>query len=1385
MRILMVPMHLDALVVKTGSGPVIEPMADFTRQPYFNGQRDINSGVPYLSEVILSQPFEDKNLHLPPGIHLHWSLPDALTRGVSDGTELKFPRVPNRWYVSRGVKGVFTSWVIESDALSRTIPDGLAPECATIYPYLQDRQQPYRYIGRRVDFNTFIAQLWGRVPGVEHLNQKDALTAIGYGEPTFAAFYPNCASVFGTYDDLVDYYANNHDKHPYELPDGLSYVIIGWYSDAPQDAVTDLLPRPQGDAPIAQWYQDAREKLGWDIAKFTEDAAFDIPTDLVCYARLTFGASVEPPTGETKVVFGNTPSQALAAFLAFEVDASRQKTIQEQLEAILVSNVLEQSKVDTGAKFAALRHERSFNALPGGTLWTLRPDSGSSVQQGEPVALKPEKIPDDVAFALDQLNQAQSVLDRKLDKFEALSRRLYSDWVKYMMCSYPPENSPMDYPDPDAVGQFVMQTANNMIKTRTPDMELDLPTARQQAEVALGKLVLLKPDDILDLEKIWNILHQLTDTYQQNPMKPNLTDVQKNLALFAGASPPWKSNQPFSADVLQPILQILNNTITFMVKIGAEMPIQIRDQMEGIFPGAIRHRVLYYLQNGPAPRYWVPNEPVALIAGNAARHSDRFEIHHRVPCRVIFSEDGRLPGGVGAIFDLLQKVLMIQPGFRTWQSQPWHPFLLEWIVALHSAPGGVVTQNGQCAYAPTFITNNYTLPETAVDLELLPSVNQFEPTERAFRGRSILTRHAENSLTRHLAAYLARNLPAELSENFPETAEELDMYLKSFVDGDPNKHVIDDLQEKYEQRIQSKGKPDYDGGSTVYTALRAYAKLLDIPSLAQSLDGFNQALLMQKQTLQLLPADPIGFSGVSDITQTVKKAMDDTFQAIVYQTGTTPNNWGSSTAPQPLNDFNPIRSGVVEIQYLRLVDTFGQVFDLDVSTTLSGESMPGLTHDKNGVFLPPRLVQPVRLNFRFLSARLTRSDGITPLEMNSHPGTSPICGWLVPNLMDLSLSVFEADGHPLGVIRKIGDTVQWDIAPGGAYWRVADIPNSHLAGVVKELLQQATDKGIQTFWGDFMACIQEALENIEPEGHKHFDSLALLTAHPLAVVRASLDLQLKGLPANNQNWDVFSKELNEFDPQSNSDIPRDSCNFTNVQFPIRVGEYRRLNDGLVGFWRESGPSGVKPTSPFLPGFYVNSVRPYADLNPDAKLDVSSDVAKFLKEAKKRYNGRVDKRLFLATFPDGEQLWNELLAKQEILIKDLDSNIIYYADAPDLMQTIDAPPITLTMLIDPRGAVHATSGIQPVKSIQIPPEMYADALRSIEINLFSTLALTRPGRIDVPLPDLPGYYWSWLELGDEHWDEFLIGPSPALTEEFGPLEIREGWLKLHRMKGEGE
>ncbi len=71
MSMLLVPIHLDALRLNEELS-VVDATADFRSLPYFDGARDVNPDNPNLSETVLSDPFENPNLPLKPGIHLHW-----------------------------------------------------------------------------------------------------------------------------------------------------------------------------------------------------------------------------------------------------------------------------------------------------------------------------------------------------------------------------------------------------------------------------------------------------------------------------------------------------------------------------------------------------------------------------------------------------------------------------------------------------------------------------------------------------------------------------------------------------------------------------------------------------------------------------------------------------------------------------------------------------------------------------------------------------------------------------------------------------------------------------------------------------------------------------------------------------------------------------------------------------------------------------------------------------------------------------------------------------------------------------------------------------------------------------------------------------------------
>ncbi|HEY5742200.1 MAG TPA: hypothetical protein VIS99_06640, partial [Terrimicrobiaceae bacterium] len=270
-QVLMVPLHLDALCLRNDRS-VVDQMADFSRLPYCEGTRDINPDVANLSEEILSQPFQDRSLQLTAGIHLHWALPDGLTRGLQQKNALDqegdksivFPPVPNRWLITRTDGTERKQWIVESDYLHP--PGQSRKQSAVSYPFLnKSHSQPFRYLGRKLSLSA-----WRNQDTTAEYLEK--LTAVGYGEPTFAAFYPNCLSVFGFHDDA-----------PPRSLRGVQYDVVGWYSKPEQDC---LRSRVLSDA--SDKYKALKEVYQW-VVEYTRDIPLPpFPTRTICYAHLTF-----------------------------------------------------------------------------------------------------------------------------------------------------------------------------------------------------------------------------------------------------------------------------------------------------------------------------------------------------------------------------------------------------------------------------------------------------------------------------------------------------------------------------------------------------------------------------------------------------------------------------------------------------------------------------------------------------------------------------------------------------------------------------------------------------------------------------------------------------------------------------------------------------------------------------------------------------------------------------------------------------------------------------------------------------------------------------------------------------------------------------------------
>jgi hypothetical protein len=1193
--VLLAPIHLDALYVKEGRR-VSQPMADFTRLPYFDGKRDISASVAWLSEEIVAEPFQDEHFFLDKGIHLHWSFPQALTRAIYPGSgneELPiFPPLPNRWLVTQGreINGqarIEKQWVVESDYLWPDDPDGKELfRHYVAYPNWEGHEpgsayRPFRRLGRVLPLNDWMTR--DRSQG-EYL--REPLTVVGYGEPGFAAFYPNCHSVFGFYDP----------RFAAKIPEGLYYQVIGWYGARQQDYLQILLERATAERKPDQTRRDLmelvlKEKLRWSV----EGQA---PTDAIiaCHGRLTFRPEGDPlwqPQLESPMVtFGATVTEALSSYLAMEIaddlmpgasaeDRAKKKAeIEDQLEAALLAPQLDHLELDIAAKFREARHAKGFVAVDAGILWAVRPKT-SAAQNADLPDWEEDILWPDVAALLADLNRLQKAYNEAWDDIQAARRQLFSDWYKYMLCAYPPENDEADYPKIAQVRFYIEHQA--------------LPALEKKIAVA-GKL------------------ERPSNTPQSPlPMKASADSreyslarrIELALAAALDAIARRQKTQPESQYALQPVA---------------------------------------------APRFWRPAEPVVLMTGGMAdgqEWREREEPRDKdglLRCQMITIGRDTLGEVADRICQDLERIG--RPPGRTWTRQPWRPFLLHWEVELTPFKHLSNLDKKSRDYDPQFVTRNFTLKRSDSDLSPTSAVPALAQGAHVYTGSSMLTPHVVDPYVTRLKDYLDladKEAKAGKSDRSPlnkDTRDRLDRALK---------------------KLTSK----------------------DFFCLAQTLSGFNDALLMRKQTLQLPIADPIGFADSRQLAARVEKAVDHQ----VF------------SAPLTFDDFSPIRTGELRIKRTRLIGEFGRIKDFECCACCSATPMPTrLCDGRAAILLPPRITQPARLHFRFLAAE---QDG---REMNSHPGSAPICGWAMANHLDQSLFFYDAKGEALGSLETDESArVRWRSAPGRPepIIQLDQIGNAYLRRMVAFFLN-----GSKVYFLGFLTDLENSQMKIEPE----LAGDAFLISQPLALVRATLSLELQGPPAAHQGWNAFRQNMTRRRLEDDK--------FTRVQFPFRLGEQDQLNDGLTVYWLEDENGGYQDNAYIIPN-YDKAASP-----EDKKCDF-------------------------------------------------------------LYQSVEAPPLYVTMLIDPRALVHTTIGVLPTKGIQIPPYQYADALKRIEMSFLAAPLLVdrrrpdSPREIALPIADPPGYHWSWLEKHGKDWTAMPINAGGLYTPFTAAVEAREGWLKLTR------
>ncbi|HET9069149.1 MAG TPA: hypothetical protein VFN28_10940, partial [Amaricoccus sp.] len=268
----------------------------------------------------------------------------------------------------------------------------------------------------------------------------------------------------------------------------------------------------------------------------------------------------------------------------------------------------------------------------------------------------------------------------------------------------------------------------------------------------------------------------------------------------------------------------------------------------------------------------------------------------------------------------------------------------------------------------------------------------------------------------------------------------------------------------------------------------------------------------------------------------------------------------------------------------------------------------------------------------------------------------------------------------------------------------ADIPNRHLRGFVNGLIARFGGKAGRGFadFRDLLLRHEEGADLTRNHGMQ-----AMLVGRPLALVRASLRLELDAPPVLDQNRDAI---LGDPPPPW----------FRDLAFPVRIGDRRLGPEGLVGLFVDDGTD-----------------EAYRSLQLRTDLSYPRSIA-------------------------GHP---------------------YFASAA-LRVACDpeAPPLPLTLLLDPSRPTHLVSGILPASTASVPQGPVAAGLAGLEIPflvapLLGELAPST-GR-SMPLPTNSHDEWRWLSFPDPA-SPAVESPVSGDTAAAGSLQatkaLHEGWLR---------
>jgi hypothetical protein len=137
--------------------------------------------------------------------------------------------------------------------------------------------------------------------------------------------------------------------------------------------------------------------------------------------------------------------------------------------------------------------------------------------------------------------------------------------------------------------------------------------------------------------------------------------------------------------------------------------------------------------------------------------------------------------------------------------------------------------------------------------------------------------------------------------------------------------------------------------------------------------------------------------------------------------------------------------------------------------------------------------------------------------------------------------------------------------------------------------------------------------------------------------------------------------------------------------------------------------------------------------------------------------------------------------QSLVLESGMNELSYATTGQDLRLSLDdRDEARLTLLVDPRGEIHANCGLLPTYIARLPDSLVQRALANMELTFRAGPVLSAENAIRMRVPTGVRGSWEWLQRADTstwHPPKRISQGDAAANFPTGPLTLRQGWLKL--------